>query len=117
MTPFSQRNPLQTFPVGAPGAKNGQHEKELCNGLSGLSCVVSEMPTMTPPLLLTGQATALFVSGPPREPRSIGTGPPIQSAARDPASPALLACPVTQPRSLMPLAPAPPPSPCRVVTS
>src|SRR2546425_3118844 len=37
MTPFSQRNPLQTFPVGSPGAKNGQQEKEFCNGLRGRS--------------------------------------------------------------------------------
>src|SRR5262245_31013739 len=117
MTPFSQRKPLQTLPVGSPGAKNGQQEKAFGNGLRGLSCSVSEMPTMTPLLLLTGQATALLVSGPPREPRSIGIGPLIHNAARETASPCRLAWPATQPRLLMLLAPAPPPRPCKMVTS
>src|SRR5438445_3671921 len=47
-------------PVGTPSPKKGQHEKFSPTGsMSGNS----EIPTITPLLLLTGQATALF--GPP----------------------------------------------------
>src|SRR5712692_641400 len=64
MAPFCQRKPLQIRPVGTPAAKNGQHEK---SSPSGSLSAVSEIPTITPLLLLTGQATALF--GPPSVPR------------------------------------------------
>jgi len=66
---------------------------------------------MTPMLALTGHATALFVSGPPRVPRSVTCGLPIHKAACETVSPAWFADPVTQPRSLMPFpAPCVPPS-------
>jgi hypothetical protein len=67
---------------------------------------VSEIPTTTPLLLLTGQATALLKPGPPRAPRSITCGPPTHKAACETLSSCWLANPVAQPRLLIP---APPP--------
>ena len=76
--PFAHRNPLQILPVGAAGAKKAQQENA---SPSGLFSSVSEMPTMTPLLRFTGQATALLRSGAPSVPRSIGADAPIQSVA------------------------------------
>src|SRR5437867_9544616 len=93
-------------PVGSPVPTKGQHEKFSPRGSSSGN---SEMPTITPLLFLTGQATALF-GPPPSVPRGI-VDPCSQRVATDVASPARLSEPVTQPRLLMPLAlPAVPPS-------
>src|SRR5258705_1480598 len=113
MCPFSQRKPLHIFPVGKPGAKNGQQENDSPRGLSSL---VSEIPTINPLLLLTGQATALLVSGPPSVPRSSGVDPWVQRAACETTSPSLFAWPTTWLRLLTPFAPAPPPRPSSVLT-
>src|SRR5215469_1435311 len=69
----------------------------------GLSSFVSEIPTIVPLLLFTGHATALFVPGPPRAPKSIICGPATHKAACETLSPCWFANPETQPRSLMPL--------------
>src|SRR6266436_5056085 len=106
MVPFCQRKPLQTRPVGTPAGKKGQHEKLSPRGSFS---AVSEMPTITPLLLLTGHATALF--GPPSTVPKGMVDPRTQRVATDVASPARLSAPVIQPRLLMPLPlPAVPPS-------
>src|SRR5262245_44046972 len=86
-------------PVGVPAAKNGQHENA---SPSGFISARSEIPTIRPLLFFTGQATVLF--GPPSVPS--GTCfPCTQSKALENSSPARLAEPVIQPRSLMLFAP------------
>src|SRR5260370_37809291 len=87
-------------PVGTPSPKKGQHEKFSPTGsMSGNS----EIPTITPLLLLTGQATALF--GPPESvPRGIAV-PFTQRAATLLKLPGKLTTPVNGNRSVMAFGP------------
>src|SRR5579863_5842484 len=114
MTLFCQRKPLHIFPVGLAGVKNGQQEKASPRGLLS---AVSEMPTISPLLFSTGQATTLLAAAPPSAPRSIAFVVLNHNAAWPTLSPAKLARPVTQPRLLMLFAaPALPPRVGRVIT-
>src|SRR5215468_6278994 len=112
MCPFSQRKPWQACPSGGKVAKNTWQEEP--DSPRGSISAVSEIPTMTPLLFFTGQATALL--GPPRLPRGVRV-PLRHSAASEKLSPVKLAMPTTHPRSLM-LIPCPctPPAVGKVVT-
>src|SRR5215471_15481287 len=101
MPPFLQRNPLQIFPVGDPGVKNGQQEKASPRGLFS---PVSEIPAMSPRLFFIGHATALLALAPPSAPRSITLELFSHTEAWPTWSPPKSAIPAAHPRSLILLA-------------
>src|SRR5215216_1883842 len=95
MTPSSQINPRQTWPVTL-----GKNAEQLQSSLRGSMAGVSAMPTIIPRLFSPGHCTLLL--GPPSVPRS-SIDPLRQRVACRVPSPGRLEKPATQSRLLMPL--------------